>query len=310
MSMHQIDLRRCDLNLLVVFEALMLERHVGRAAARLFLSQSATSHALGRLREMLDDPLFLRNPKGVEPTARSRELAAQIAELLAQARAIMTPRAPFDPANLDRTFTLGATDYAVFVVIAPVLSRLQALAPRLNLRVLPVDQRSVAGAFDSGAIDFAVGNFPDLPHRIESLPLFEERFVGVVRSGHPKLNHGHMKLEDFVTTPHALISLAGDSHGRVDEALEALGLKRRVAMTVAHFLSLPFVVSSSDMIGVLAERAAVRMADTAGIALFSLPLDLPSWTVSLLRVRQLRESPEIAWFSDLTMHAQTKRRQQ
>jgi DNA-binding transcriptional LysR family regulator len=307
MSMHKIDLKNCDLNLLVVFEALLRERHVGRAAEALFLSQSATSHALGRLREMLGDPLFVRHPKGIEPTARAQALAAPIAELLKQARTIVAPQAAFDPAKLDRSFTLGATDYAVFVVIAPLLSRLQVRAPKLDLRVLPVDQPGVAGAFDRGAIDFALGSFPDPPHRIEALPLFEERFVGVVRRGHPRLKRGRMSLDDFVATPHALVSLSGDAHGRVDEALGSIGLKRRVAMTVAHFLALPFVVAASDMVGVLAERVAVRMADTTGIALFPLPLDLPKWTVHLLRPRQLRESPEIVWFSELTRGAQNKR---
>ncbi len=299
MSMHEIDLTRCDLNLLVVFDALMRERHVGRAAERLFLSQSATSHALGRLRDMLGDPLFVRHPKGVEPTARAKALDAPIAELLAQIRQIVKPPAPFDPAALDRSFTIGATDYAVFVVLAPLLAGLQTLAPRLNLRVLPVDQMSVVSAFDRGVIDFAIGNFPDPPHRLEALPLFDERFVGIARCGHPALEDGKMSFADFAATPHALVSLTGDPHGRVDEALAPLGMTRRVAVTVAHFLALPFVVAASDMVGVLAERAALRMADTAGLTLFALPLAMSPWTVHLLRSRQLAQQPEIAWFSNV-----------
>ena len=305
MSMHEIDLARCDLNLLVVFEALMAERHVGRAAQRLCLSQSATSHALGRLRAMLDDPLFVRHPKGVEPTARGTALAGPIAQLLGQARAIVTPEAPFDPARLNRSFIIGATDYAVFVVLAPLLAQLQTRAPRLDLRILPVDSTSVASAFDRGGLDFAIGSFPDAPHRLEATALFEERFVGVVRRGHPALTAGRMPLERFVATPQALISLAGDAHGRVDDALAAIGLNRRIAVTVAHFLALPFVIGSSEMIGVLAERAAVRLAETAGLSLFPLPLEIPSWTVHLLRPRQLRDRPEVRWFAELlTGHIQ------
>jgi len=304
MSMHEIDLTRHDLNLLVVFEALLRERHVGRAAERLFLSQSATSHALGRLREMLRDPLFVRHPKGIEPTSRALALAGPIADVLAQLRATLAHGAPFDPRELTRSFAIGATDYAVFVVLAPLLARLQARAPRLDLRVLPVDQASVAAAFDRATLDFAIGNFPDPPHRIEALPLFEERFVGVVRRGHPALKRGRIALETFASTPHALVSLGGDPHGRVDEALAPLGLKRRVAMTVAHFLALPFVIGTTDMIGVLAERAAVRLADTAGLTLFPLPLTMPNWSVHLLRSRQLRDTAEVAWFSELVVGAQ------
>ena len=298
MSMHQIDLTRADLNLLVVFEALMRERHVGRAAERLFLSQSATSHALGRLRDLFGDPLFVRHPKGVEPTPRALALAEPIAQVLSAVRTIVTPVAPFDPARLERTLVIGATDYAVFVVLAPRLARIQAAAPRLDLRIVPIDQASAASAFDRGELDLALGNFPDAPHRLEALPLFEERFVGVVRRGHPALSAHRLSLEDFVRFPHALVSLKGDPHGRADEALAEIGLKRRVAVTVAHFLALPFVIGATDMIGVLAERAAVRLAETAGLALFPLPLEMTSWTLHLVRSRQRAREPEIAWLCE------------
>lgn len=304
MSMHEIDLSRTDLNLLVVFDALMTERHVGRAAARLFLSQSATSHALGRLRELLGDPLFVRHPKGVEPTARARELSEAVADLLGRARAIVAPQSPFSPATLTRTFKIGATDYAVFVVLAPLLARMQAIAPGLDLRILPVDAGRVAEEFDRGDIDFAIGNFTEPPRRIEAVRLFTERFVGVVRRGHPSLVAGGMSLNTFVKTPHALVSLRGDAHGRVDEALEPLGLRRRVAVTVAHFLALPFVIGASDMVGVLAERAAMRMAETAGLSLFRLPIEVPPWDVHLLRARQLADRAEVKWFSDVLVNAQ------
>ena len=308
--MHEIDLTHVDINLLVVFEALLLERHVGRAADRLFLSQSATSHALGRLREMLGDPLFVRHPKGIEPTARANALAGPIADVLNRVRAIVRPQLPFKPAALDRTFSIGATDYAVFVVLAPLLARLQALAPRLDLRILPVDQASIAAAFDRGTLDFAIGNFPDPPDRLEAIPLFDERFIGVARRDHPALKRDSMSLEDFVAIPHALVSLGGDQHGRVDEALATLGLKRRVAVTVAHFLALPFVIGSTDMVGVLAERAAVRLAETAELSLFPLPLKMPAWKVHLLRLRQLRDNPEIRWFSELISRNRTSKADQ
>jgi DNA-binding transcriptional LysR family regulator len=259
---------------------------------------------LSRLRELLGDPLFVRHPKGIEPTARALELAGPIAEALERVRAIVTPRAPFDPATLTRTFTVGATDYAVFVVLAPLLARLQATAPRLNIRVLPIDQGSVAAAFDRNELDLAIGNFPEAPHRIEALPLFEERFVGVLRRNHQALHQGRLSLDAFVDLPHALVSLRGDPHGRVDEALAQLGRSRRVAVTVAHFLALPFVIGGTDMVGVLAERVAVRMAGTASLSLFPLPIDMPRWTVHLLRSRQLGAQPEIAWLSGMILRAQ------
>jgi len=304
MSMHEIDLSRTDLNLLVVFDALMKERHVGRAAARLSLSQSATSHALGRLRNLLGDQLFVRHPKGVVPTIRARDLAEAVADLLARARAIVALQSPFSPASLTRTFTIGATDYGVFVVLAPLLARIQTEAPGLDLRILPIDAGRIADDFDRGDLDFAIGNFPKMPHRIEALPLFAERFVGVVRRGHPGVVGGEMSLDTFIETPHALVSFRGDPHGRVDDALEPLGLRRRVAVTVAHFLAMPFVIGASDMVGVLAERAAVRMAETAELSLFQLPIAVPPWDVHLVRGRQLADRPEVQWFSNVLVGAQ------
>jgi DNA-binding transcriptional LysR family regulator len=283
----------------VLFEALWAERHVGRAAQRMNLSQSATSHALSRLRDLLGDELFIRHPKGVEPTARARELAEPVDRALAQIRTIMARPGPFDPAQLRRTFKLGATDYAVFVVLAPLIAHLQREAPFVDLQITPIDQGSVVGLLDRGEIDLALGNFPDLPVRLESLALFAERFVGVLRRGHPALGRDGMSLDDFVRVPHALVSLRGDPHGRVDEALERLGRSRRVAVTVAHFLSLPFVIGASDMIGVLAERAGVRMAETTGLALFQLPVEMPAWTLHLARPRQLAQERELAWLFDL-----------
>jgi DNA-binding transcriptional LysR family regulator len=293
------DLSRIDLNLLRLFEALWIERHVGRAAARMALSQSATSHALGRLREALGDELFVRNPKGVEPTARATALAPAIAEALAALRKIFAPTGPFDPAQLARKITIGATDYAAFVVIAPALAAVQAAAPNLDLRIVPVDQASVIDALDGGQFDLAIGNFPAAPKRHVSRTLYQERFVGIVRRSHPKLDRrGRMSLSAFVATPHALVSLRGDPHGLVDEALAQRGLKRRVALTVAHFLALPFVVAASDMVGLLAQRAALRLSESAGVTMFKPPLDLPSWDVQILAHEQRAEEPTIAWLAN------------
>lgn len=291
------DLTKADLNLLAVFEALMVERHVGRAAARLHLSQSATSHALGRLRDLLHDELFVRHPKGIEPTARARALAEPVTEVLARVRSIVAPPRPFDPSTLSRSFAIGATDYAAVAVVAPILATLQAEAPGVELRLLPIDGTSVVGGLDRGDLDLAIGNFPSLPQRVEAIPLFEERFVGVVRRGHPGLTDGRMDLATFVALKHALVSPRGDARGRVDEVLGQLGLERHVAVTVSGFLSLPFMLENSDMVGVLAECISQRLAETAGLHLFDLPVDLAPWTVHLCRLGQLAADPELGWLT-------------
>lgn len=296
--MHQIDraLNRVDLNLLLVFEALWLDRHVGRAGRRLGLSQSATSHALNRLREAFGDALFVRHPKGVEPTPRASALHHDIDDALKRLRRVFKPATPFDPATLEAKITLGATDYAAFVVVAPLLHRLNQAAPGLDLRIVPVDQDSLVTALDESRIDCAIGNFPNAPKRIARWDLFDERFVGIARERHPILKRRKVNLRDFTSTPHALVSLRGDAHGKVDEALAAIGQARRVALTIGHFLALPHLVGSSDLIGVIAERAAVQLQDAARIRQFALPLSLAPWTVHLAALSQRREEPSLNWF--------------
>jgi DNA-binding transcriptional LysR family regulator len=297
--MKEADLTRIDLNLLVVFEALMRARHVGRAAEQLFLSQSATSHALNRLRELLADPLFIRNPRGVEPTPRARELDEPIAAVLASVRAIVRPSAPFDPAQLRRTFRLAAHDLAVLLVLAPIMPELLATAPGVNLRLHPVNTATVIDELDRGHVDLALVAFGNVPKRLQKIPLYKERFVAVARRNHPKLENGRMSLDAFVSLPHALVSWSGDAHGQVDDALEAQGLSRRIALTVTHFLALPFVIGSSDMICVMPCRAAMQMAETAELTLFPLPVKVDPYTSYIVLPQQLAAQPDMAWFCKL-----------
>jgi DNA-binding transcriptional LysR family regulator len=229
MSIHHIDLARADLNLLVVFEVLLQTRHVGRAAARLNLSQSALSHALARLRDWLGDPLFVRHPKGMSPTPRALDLAVPLARALAEVRAIVDVASPFEPASVRLTLRLGATDYAVAVLLAPLLSGLRGTAPGLDLRVRPVDRDAIPVLLDAGEVDLVLAHFPNQPRRFARTILLEERFVGLARRGHPLLRQP--TLDALLAWPHALVSPRGDATGVFDEALSATGRSRRIAET-------------------------------------------------------------------------------
>jgi DNA-binding transcriptional LysR family regulator len=305
--MSKFDLSRFDLNLLVLMNVLMEERHVGRAASRLSLSPSAISHALARLRLALDDPLFIRNPRGIEPTPLAKELAPQVVGVLATVREIVTARRPFNPATMQRTVTVGATDYAVLTTLAPTWPKIQAAAPGLTLRVAPVDRTSFAAGLDSGELDLVIGSFDRPPQRVNTTPLFTERFVGICRKNHPCLQNGPhgdtISMHDFIATPHALISPAGELRGIVDIELEKLGLSRRIAVACPHFLAVPFLVGNSDLIAVAAERAMTRLAGTAGLVLFELPLELPSWVVSIGYALGRIDEPETAWLAMMLQHA-------
>lgn len=306
--MHEIDLTKMDLNLLVVFEALMRERHVGRAAVQLSLSQSATSHALGRLRTLFDDPLFVRHPRGIEPTPRGRELAQPISDALSRLRQLLSPPAAFDPATLRRTFTVAAHDYALAVLMPSLMADLRVHAPGVDLRCVSIDPSKVIDGLDRGELDFALGGFVGVEaERVTRTPLFSDRFVGVARRDHPQLNAGRMSLEDFLTLPHALMSAGGQPRGDIDQALSALGLERHVAITVPNFLALPYVVERVDVIGVLPERLALRSAQTSSLTLFDLPIDVDRVTCNMLALTPLVEQPEIQWVTALLKGAAAPR---
>jgi DNA-binding transcriptional LysR family regulator len=303
------NLTRVDLNLLVVFDALMRERHVGRAAEQLMLSQSATSHALNRLRALFGDPLFTRHPRGVEPTLRARELAEPIADVLASMRAIVRPSAPFDPAQLRRTFNIATHDLSVPTVLAPIMSGLLTAAPGVVVRTLTLDPETVVDELDRGNLDLAVGPFgfmpkgKEVPQRIQMIRLSTDDFFGVARRGHGGLQDGRMSLETYADLPHARVSWDGDLHGQIDDVLDGLGLHRRVVLTVRHYLALPFVIGSSDLICALPRRAATKMAETAALTLFPLPIAIDPFVSYILVPRQLAKQPELLWLCNMLLKA-------
>ncbi|UNK02992.1 LysR family transcriptional regulator [Ralstonia insidiosa] len=279
--MRPLDLTRFDLNLLVVLEALWAERHVGRAAERLHLSQSATSHALSRLRTAFDDQLFIRNPRGVVPTPLTVELMPRVAAVLESVRLVASPRGPFDPGRLQATLSVAATDHAVLTVIAPALAKIQAAAPDAVLKLRPADSESALRMLDAGELDIVLGSgsFAEIPQRFDCQLVHKERFIGIARKGHPALiKRGkklHMDLDDFARLPHILVSPRGDTRGAVDDALESLGRTRKVNATCPSFLAVPFMVGASQSIAVVAERIALQMQETAQLSLLNCPWRSP-----------------------------------
>ncbi|MBC8732734.1 LysR family transcriptional regulator [Paraburkholderia sp. UCT2] len=303
--MKPLDLTRFDLNLLVVLEALWTERHVGRAAERLHLSQSATSHALSRLRTAFADQLFIRHPRGIEPTPLAIELMPRVAAVLESVRLVASPRGPFDPARVQAMLSVAATDHAILTVIAPVLAGVQAAAPGVVLRLRPADSESALRMLDAGDLDIVLGSgsFAQIPQRFDCQLVHKERFVGIARKGHPALvKRGkklHMELDDFARLPHILVSPRGDTRGAVDDALEAVGRTRKVSATCPSFLAAPFMVGASQSIAVIAERVALRMQDPAQLSLFELPLALPSWEVLVIRARGRANEPAVQWITNM-----------
>jgi len=228
--MNDIQLNRVDLNLLPVFEAVLAEGNVARAAARLHVTPSAVSHGLGRLRQQFNDPLFLKTPKGVVPTERALQLADAIADVLARARRVVGTAEPFDPARSRRRFTVGAPDAIAAVMMPPLLKLVQREAPFIDMALRYVLREAAFAALDARTVDVAVVPIDDVPARYVSKIVFEDRFQIAVRRGHSFA--AEPTLKRYCEMQHAIVSPAGDTRAYVDDVLASKGLSRRVAMTV------------------------------------------------------------------------------
>lgn len=310
--LNQIDLSRADHNLLVLFEVVLQEGHVGQAAARLNLSPSAVSHGLGRLRRMLGDPLFLRTPRGVSPTDRALELAAPIAEILARVRGVMASSAPFDPAVSRRRFTIGAPDGVSAVLLPPLLRYLRANATGIDISVRQILPRpgepsperawsEVTDALDARAMDVAIIPVETAPARFETRVLYEEDFVIAARAGHAFVRKP--SLEAYCAAEHLVVSDSGDPLGFVDAALAERGLSRRVAMTAPNFMFALAVLADTDLIAALPRKFVAAHGARFDIATAAPPVTLPAFRLTMVTPKVALNDAGIAWLADVLSSA-------
>jgi DNA-binding transcriptional LysR family regulator len=297
--MHAMNLDAMDLNLLRVLDALLTERHVTRASKRLGLSQPATSHALARLRECLGDPLFVRTPRGLAPTARASELAGPLRAALSTLQHVVAGGAGFDPATAKRTFHIATIDYGSFVVVPALLERVQREAPGIDLWVRAVREDPFE-QLASGEADVALGPAPMLPARasFHTRKLYEERFVCMARKGHPRVRKG-LDLATWASLSHILVAPRGNPGGVVDEVLAKHGMARRVALAVPHFLVAPHVVASSDLVLTIGARVAAAFAEMLPVKIFEPPVPIPGFEVHLTWHARNHHDPAQQWLRGL-----------
>jgi DNA-binding transcriptional LysR family regulator len=297
--MHAMDINAVDLNLLKALSALLSERAVTRAANRVGLSQPAMSHALSRLREVFEDELFVRTPRGLEPTPRAREIAALIGPAIERIEAALNIAAAFDPAKSERIFTAGMAGYAEVALIERLADVFARVAPRATLRLVPATGADFADRLDGGSIDVVVARLGALPPRFESAPLLRDRFVVIARRGHPSLNRS-LTREAYAAQTHILVSPRGDTTGAVDRALAEHGLERRIALLVGTYSVLPLALARSDHIATVPFRTAQPISAMADLEVHQLPIELMA-NVSMAWHRRDTREPAHAWFRALLL---------
>jgi DNA-binding transcriptional LysR family regulator len=268
-----------DLNLLIALDALLAEGGVAAAARRLRLSPSAMSRTLSRLREATGDPLLVRAGRGLVPTPRAVALRAAVGDIVEAAQAALRPVEVLDPARLECLFTLQTADGFVENFGPALLARMAAQAPKARLRFAAKTGRDGAALRD-GAVDLEIGVVgKTMGPEVRTQALFHDRFIGVVRPGHP-LCDGKISAARFAAGRHVLVSRAGATRGVIDDALNGLGLAREVAVIVGGFAAGPALVRGSDLIVSVPERHTGNLRD--GLFSFPLPFDAPQITVSML----------------------------
>ena len=290
-------LRNIDLNLLVVLDALLTEKHVTRTGARLHLSQPAISHSLSKLRVLLDDPILIRQGSEVVLSALAQNLQAPLKEILSQIEILLGKSIDFVPANSHRTFRLAMSDYGAAIVLPKLLRQLRAEAPNTTLVVTQDSRHGMLEQIAQGKIDLALGVFPNLSADISSEVLFEETFTCLLdRSTLPA--NGQLDLDNYLLRPHISVSVDGCSNGEIDRLLRDEGLQRRIAVSVPHWRTAPSMISNTDLILTVATRTLDNALLDEELVSLSPPLPIPPFPFVQLWHNRFGEDPAHRWLRE------------
>jgi DNA-binding transcriptional LysR family regulator len=288
-ALHLTQLRLVD--------ALARKGTLTEAAEEIGVTQGAASHALGRLRRGLEDPIFVRTAEGMRPTPYGARLAAAVRDALHVLRGGLERDAEFVPGKSRRAFNVFMTDSSQMLYLPRLLARLSAEAPGVSLRVRPFAEKAQQ-MLESGEVDLAMGTFTTLTTGCIQKRLYRERYVCVVRKDHPAFEHG-MTAEAFCNVPHARTDAGGFVHEIHDRWLARQKVHRVVKLHVPHFLVLPMVIARSDLLAVMSSRTARTFADIVPLMIMPLPMKVPAFDIRLFWHERFHREPGNRWFRGL-----------
>ncbi len=296
MPIDHINLGRLDLNLLVTFDALLTERSVTRAAARVGLGQSAMSHNLARLRTLFGDELLTRGPDGMRPTPRALALIDPVRVALSQIQSLVSRDDAFDPRTAERVFRIGLPDSVEVLLVPSLLAHLCQEAPGVRLRLHSTDRLQLLDELDADRLDLGIGigRFTEGQTHHKRRLLSTDTYLCMFNAARVGVSPP-ISLDDYVRLPHVLTSLRPGERGVVDEALEKLGLHRMVALTTPRFMAVPFLVARAPVVTTMHARLARFFAGELGLSLSEPPVELPEVPVSLLWHASYDHDPAHLW---------------
>lgn len=294
------DLVRFDLNLLVAFDVLMMERGVTRAGRRLGITQAAMSNTLRRLRDIFADPLFVKIGLRMEPTARALELAGPIDRALKEVRQALNQER-FDPGQAQHLFRIGMVDYASVLLLPPLLEQLRLKAPGVVLELVDIGGEDERAVLESGAADLVFSRFQWVPPNILLHRTFQMQFACICRAGHPLVKDGKLPLEAFLAAEFVHFYPRGMTSTVVDEALAHMGRSRTIKVKLYSLGAIPFIVAQSDVMSIFPDRVAHLLAKPLGLQVVPVPVNTPPLRMAMAWHPRTEKSPPNIWLREEVM---------
>ncbi|CAM2152282.1 LysR family transcriptional regulator [Pararobbsia alpina] len=297
--MHEL-LRRIDLNLMLVFDALMRHRSVAAAADELSLSSSACSHALSRMRSAMGDPLFVRHGSEMQPTAKAEQMAEGVRAALESLTTSLGEIGPFEPSTSHQTFTFAATDFTAFAALPYVVAKLEHSAPHIRFQVDYSTQRESIDDLNAGRVQFALGFSDEFEARQTALESFEcapDDYVVAARKGHPRIKKA-LSLKQYLFERHVVVIPWRGEHSVVNKALANVGVTRDVAIQLPSLMAAPFIVAESDMLITLPRRVATRLSGVIPLSVYPVPFEIAPYVLRVAFHKRNLDSPTHKWMRE------------
>ncbi|MGE4429424.1 MAG: LysR family transcriptional regulator [Sphingobium sp.] len=294
-----MDFRRLDLNLLLIFDAMMEERSTVAVARRLKISQPTVSVSLSKLRDFFRDDLFVRGPGGMQPTAFAQTLRAPIRRIVDTVRNELFREATFDPATSERCFSFSTSDIGELVFVPALLDAVKAQAPGVTFQCLSMRPADLQDAMATGKVDLAMGYFPDLTGGgFYEQGLFDHPFICLVRADHPQIGE-ELSLDQFLAADHLVVEQEGRSQEIFERRMKELGLSRHVLLRSPHFMSVPLLVANSDVITTVPYAVGRIYAGMARLRLLPPPIDIPPILLKQFWHRRVHADAGVIWLRQL-----------
>jgi DNA-binding transcriptional LysR family regulator len=286
-----------DLNLLIVFDVLMREHNLTRTGRRIGLSQPATSHALARLRTMLNDDLFVRTPEGMQPTARAQQMAEPVRNALLALNTILKPET-FDPRSAERDFTIAVNNHAARAIVPALIRDVAKVAPGITLDIRLIGGAELTDQLDAGGTDVAIGTLTDGGDRFRCVRVADDDYVVLLARDHDAAVEPELSAELVAEIPHVSITSSGDDTSFIDDALEQRGLVRKIATRVP-FLSLVLILINSNLMAVVPRRVAEDLTRICPVVVRELPFLSPHTALSMIWHRRVDNHAAHRWLRDM-----------